>query len=282
MKKAIVTYLPVIHRGYLEFFDANHPVDTIFLIDENTLKEIDGHMYGRLHRDLRSVPSHLMKKMLDSLCLFNHVLFLSKENLKDFDQIIVPEDDANEAVLSAWYPSLQTDLQNVFLRWSWKSVEQKNPAMPDDSISQTKFDNEIMLMALNVSMKSSDWWRNVGAVIIPLTGEPIEAFNHHLPHEQSPYINGDARSNFSPGESIEMCTAIHAEASAIAIASKKGIPLDGASIYVTTFPCPVCARLIAESGIKKVYYEKGYSRLDALELFRSQGIETILVLPDFG
>ena len=62
---------------------------------------------------------------------------------------------------------------------------------------------------------------------------------------------GDPRSNFDAGKNIELSKFIHAEASLIAQAAKQGAKLEGASIYVTTFPCPVCARLVATAGLRK-------------------------------
>jgi dCMP deaminase len=47
--------------------------------------------------------------------------------------------------------------------------------------------------------------------------------------------------------------SIHAEQNAIASATKNGINLDGASIYVKSIPCLPCAKLIVASGIKKYY-----------------------------
>lgn len=52
----------------------------------------------------------------------------------------------------------------------------------------------------------------------------------------------------------EDCRAIHSEVDAIGQAAKNGIALDGATIYVTRYPCEACARLIITSGIKQVVY----------------------------
>jgi len=101
----------------------------------------------------------------------------------------------------------------------------------------------------------------------------MTSHNCHWPTAHSLYINGDPRSNFNAGEQIEMCTAIHAEASLVARAAKIGIPLNGASVLVTTFPCPGCARLLVEAGIKKLYFIEGYSLLDSLEILKSSGVE---------
>ena len=63
----------------------------------------------------------------------------------------------------------------------------------------------------------------------------------------------------------------------IAQAAHDGVSLKDSIIYVTTFPCPNCARLIAKAGIKKVYYSKGYSLLDAEKILDHFDIDIFLV-----
>jgi len=53
--------------------------------------------------------------------------------------------------------------------------------------------------------------------------------------------------------------------------------LEDAYLYVTTFPCPVCAKSIAEAGIQKLYYSQGYSLLDAEDVLRAYGVKIVLV-----
>ena len=50
------------------------------------------------------------------------------------------------------------------------------------------------------------------------------------------------------------CDSVHSEIDAIAKAAKMGIKLDGATIYITRYPCEACARAIVSAGIKKVIY----------------------------
>ncbi len=110
-----------------------------------------------------------------------------------------------------------------------------------------------------------------------MKGDPIMGFNQHLPHPQAPYINGDPRTNFKPGEYIDLSTSGHGEATVIGFAANKGIALEGASIYVTVLPCPPCAWLIKSCGFKKVYYCEGYSLVGSVETFKNAGIEVIFV-----
>lgn len=60
----------------------------------------------------------------------------------------------------------------------------------------------------------------------------------------------DSKSHRNP----EDCRAIHSEIDAITSAAQNGISLDGATIYVTRYPCEACARAIVSSGIRHVVY----------------------------
>ena len=53
---------------------------------------------------------------------------------------------------------------------------------------------------------------------------------------------------------------LHAEQNAIVEAAKNGIALNGSILYTTVEPCDYCRKLIAQSGIKKVYYRYKYDR----------------------
>jgi deoxycytidylate deaminase len=45
----------------------------------------------------------------------------------------------------------------------------------------------------------------------------------------------------------------HAENNAIMNAARMGVALQGASIYVTKFPCLACCNAIIQAGVKKIY-----------------------------
>ena len=50
----------------------------------------------------------------------------------------------------------------------------------------------------------------------------------------------------------------HSEANAIIQAAKNGVSIDGASIYITAYPCWGCMKAIISSGIRKIYYMECY------------------------
>jgi|TARA_B100001964_G_C14190778_1_gene580960 dCMP deaminase len=55
------------------------------------------------------------------------------------------------------------------------------------------------------------------------------------------------------------CVAtIHAEANAVLQAAKNGVMIDKAEIYITASPCWPCFKMLANAGIKKIYYGEFY------------------------
>ncbi len=51
---------------------------------------------------------------------------------------------------------------------------------------------------------------------------------------------------------------VHAEQNAIADAARRGVNLDGATIYVTHFPCINCAKILSAAGIREIIYHYDY------------------------
>ena len=72
------------------------------------------------------------------------------------------------------------------------------------------------------------------------------------------------------------CTrTIHAEANAIIQAAKHGLMIDRAEIYISASPCFNCFKLIANSGIKKIYYMEFYRDERIIEIAKKLNIELI-------
>lgn len=75
------------------------------------------------------------------------------------------------------------------------------------------------------------------------------------------------------GHEREVCYGICAEQWCLALCAKKGISVEGATIYCTKYPCRVCSSLIAEAGIKRVVYQEGYPDvLPNWDILDSKGI----------
>ncbi|MCX6384837.1 MAG: dCMP deaminase family protein [Actinobacteria bacterium] len=77
------------------------------------------------------------------------------------------------------------------------------------------------------------------------------------------------------GQRHEICRALHAEQNAIIQAAYHGVQIEGSDIYSTTQPCVLCAKMLINAGIKKIYYYEEYPDELALELLKEAGVELI-------
>ncbi len=68
---------------------------------------------------------------------------------------------------------------------------------------------------------------------------------------------------------------LHAEANAITKVAKSNNSSEGATLYVTAAPCVECAKLIIQSGIRRVVYRDAYRLTDGLDLMARAGIEIV-------
>ena len=68
---------------------------------------------------------------------------------------------------------------------------------------------------------------------------------------------------------------LHAEANAITKLARSNNNSDGATIYITASPCIECAKLIIQSGIKRVVYGEKYRLTDGVDLLERAGIEVV-------
>lgn len=70
---------------------------------------------------------------------------------------------------------------------------------------------------------------------------------------------------------------LHAEANAITKLARSSNNSDGATIYITASPCIECAKLIIQSGIKRVVYGENYRLDDGIQLLKRAGVEVELL-----
>lgn len=68
---------------------------------------------------------------------------------------------------------------------------------------------------------------------------------------------------------------LHAESNAISKVAKSSNSSEDADLYVTLSPCFECAKLIIQSGIKRVFYREEYRQKDGLDLLIKAGIQCL-------
>ncbi len=269
---AFVAFIPAIHKGYIDLF-RKYP-GTLYLLGDAFIPDVPF-----IERDIRTPLFDDLKKMLVALGV-SDVQLLTPETISVIPRdiaLVMPDDSVTQAIAQKYFSNREVQFDTVFLRWNKQITKREMEIAPGRIISEEERDREFMKKAEVHAAQSSDWWRRIGAVCERDDTVLITGYNRHLPSDFNLDAYGDPRSSFDAGESFELSTAIHCEASLIAAAARKGISLEGSSLYVTTFPCPVCAKLVAEAGIKKVYYSDGYSLLDAESILASFGVEIVLV-----
>lgn len=272
----IVAYVPVIHEGYRRFFERFPEATELWLIGREL-----AHQLRPLQKDVRALAPDQAQKLLQAWHCFAKIEILTPKTLpalqKTTAQLVLPNESISRHLVEKHFAKAQVLFDTSFLMWDEKSSLKKNELQDYSTVSSKQFDQKMMALANKESDKSDDWWRHVGGVIFKDKTVLLQAHNQHVPTEYETYYEGDPRANFHQGEYLKVSTAIHVEAYLIAQAAKAGISLEGASVYLTTFPCPVCAKQVAYSGLKKVYFRDGYSLLDGERILKDNGVELIKV-----
>ena len=89
-------------------------------------------------------------------------------------------------------------------------------------------------------------------------------------------VGHDLRKSFNEDGSVSVhCVrTVHAEQNALCQAARRGIALEGATVYVNMSPCRTCAMLLINSGVKRVYAEAKYhTGKETEEMFKKANIK---------
>ncbi|HWR68994.1 MAG TPA: dCMP deaminase family protein [Desulfomonilia bacterium] len=123
------------------------------------------------------------------------------------------------------------------------------------------WDEYFMMLAKLAASRSTCLSRPTGAVVVKDKQVVTTGYNGSLPGQAHCMDEGVCfRRTLKWPEAMkyDMCRSAHAEANAISLAAKKGMSLEGATIYCTLEPCITCAKLIVMSGIARVVFEHSY------------------------
>jgi len=269
--KNLIIHIPVIHKGYLDFFKKNlNRISNIYIIDEALQKELSD-----IKPDIASLDVNTVKDLLEKFD-FKNVSILSKNNIGKLKgkEIILIQDEISRNLEEKYLKGENIEWESVFLRWDKKKVVADLP-IDDIKVSTDNFDIEMMKEAYKEAQKSSDWWRQIGAALVKDKKIIARAYNQGVPNDNTPYQVGSIRDFFQAGEKQDLSPTIHAEQKLISEAAKNGIKLEGLFLYLTHFPCSLCAKLIAWAGIKDLYFSEGASNLDGRKTLEAAGVGII-------
>lgn len=135
-------------------------------------------------------------------------------------------------------------------------------------------DEYFMEMAQLVSSRSTCLRRKVGAVIVKDKRVLSTGYNGSPKGTKHCEELGCIRvqMNVPSGTRHELCRGVHAEQNAVTQAAYFGVSVDGSTIYTTTYPCSMCAKILINAGIKEIVYAEGYSDDLSKQLLGEAGI----------
>ena len=148
-----------------------------------------------------------------------------------------------------------------------------------------RWDHRFMKMAWLISEWSSCYrqGRKIGAVIVKDKRIMTTGYNGAPAGLLTCKERGEClrdKLNVPSGTRTELCYAIHAEQNAILQAAKLGLAIDGATLYCTHQPCSVCAKMIINTGIRRVVYQEGYPDEFSRKFFEETGVLLERYKPD--
>ena len=137
------------------------------------------------------------------------------------------------------------------------------------------WDNYFMGLCDAVAKNSKCLLRQVGAVIVT-PDRAIVATGYNGPPRGLAHCEevGCLRDRLGvpSGERMELCRALHAEQNAIVQAALHGINTDGSTLYCTTRPCVTCAKMLINSGVRRVVFVGDYPDELASDMLKQAGV----------
>jgi dCMP deaminase len=144
-----------------------------------------------------------------------------------------------------------------------------------EHLDRPDWDQYFMQMAEFAATRTTCLRRAVGAVIVKDRRVLATGYNgapQGLTHcEELGCLR--QQLNVPSGQRHELCRALHAEQNAIITAARYGVNIDGATIYVTTQPCVVCAKMLINAGITEIVYKNPYPDELSMNMLGESGIK---------
>lgn len=136
------------------------------------------------------------------------------------------------------------------------------------------WDEYFMTLADQVASRTTCMRRSVGAIIVKDKRILATGYNGVPSSLAHCDVVGCLRQRMGipSGQRHEICRGLHAEQNAVIQAARHGINIDGASIYITTQPCSLCAKMLINAGIREIVYANPYPDELSLSMLEEAGI----------
>lgn len=282
MQRIVLLYMPVVHKGYVDFLNTYSDKDTAcYLLGKEALSLLDDSVAYVLKKDyaIRALDEDDVRRIVDSYGLFSSTKILDPKDLPDADIVICPDEDVTRSAARVFYPAAQHLFDDSLrLRYDRKGVARVDPIPEGVVISSKETHRRFVSKASEEALKSYDWWLQVGAAAVKDGELLFVAFNKAMPDATTHLTLGDPRSIYSRGENTDDTLVLHAERDIVSQAAYHGVSLKGAEVYVTHFPCVPCASGLARAGIARLYFKEGYSRLESVSVLEKYNVGIVRVV----
>lgn len=134
----------------------------------------------------------------------------------------------------------------------------------DSKEKQLRYDKAYLRMALEWAKLSHCSRKKVGALIVKDSMIISDGYN-------GTPTGFDNCCEDDSGETLWY--VLHAEANAIMKVAKSTNNSNGATLYITLSPCKECSKLVLQSGIKRVVYNRAYKDNSGIRFLEQAGIE---------
>jgi dCMP deaminase len=111
-----------------------------------------------------------------------------------------------------------------------------------------------MKIAQQVATRSTCDRKHIGAVIVRDRTILSTGYNGSI----RTLAHCDEVGHMMDTEGEHCIRTVHAEANAIAQAAKNGVKIEDSEIFITASPCWNCFKLLANAGVKKIFYGEFY------------------------
>lgn len=170
-----------------------------------------------------------------------------------------------------------TDKEVVEAIITLKGYKMVDYQIKDDKLCERpSWDAYFMELADVIAKRSTCLRRQVGAVIVKDNRIMTTGYNgapSGISHCKD--YGGCLRQqrDIPSGERHELCRAIHAEQNAIIQAAYLGISIKDSTLYCTTQPCVICAKMIISAGVKRIVIKEKYPDALAEEILDAANLE---------
>lgn len=143
----------------------------------------------------------------------------------------------------------------------------------DNQNTQEEFDQMFLDMCFLISQRSRAKRNQVGSIITK-DNRPISLGYNGTP------VGFDNKCEDENGETLD--TVVHSEENAICFLARTHESTEGTTLYSTLAPCAKCARMIIQSGIRRVVYRDRYRYDNGIDMLKKAKIEVVRLHPSYN